>query len=917
MIAASLTAGARPAAATSDPDRLLLSLAELWGNIAFFDPRLAQKNDWDASALAAIPNVEAATSPAAFVNAIAGMLATLNDPLTRVVASPQPPPSTGGDGLALSTPDAQTAVLTIDAAALPGADSPAVQSRATSLARTLESKTTVIVDLRQTDAESSDSADNVAMLFEATQLEASLARGKIQLPEYRQRYYNGLTNTFLPVGENYTGGFIVDDGTVVSGTANPHERVAFVVNARAVLPDIAIALAKAHQAVIFSDGPPPALDGGDAGALQMDDGVTAQFRVAEYLEVADASFVQALPAGNDFAARIADWLDHHSSPVPSFQPAPAGVTLPMEAGPAGLPDEPHRILAVFRIFNAIRYFFPYRDLMHEDWPAATMRAFREVRAANDEASYIRAIRRYYALIHDGHGVVQGEAVEKLYGGAIPCVSRYLHGEIVVTNLVDPVACSAAGVRVGDVVTAINGVPSRQALAAQRPFANGSTPQGVARNLVAAYATSIFAGPPGSTIAVTFRHVGSQKTFTARFRRREVFVREERSGPGVRVLPGNVGYVDLNRLEAGDVDAMFAKLASTRAIIFDDRGYPRGTAWPIAPRLTRANDVRAALFDQLIVSAPYIREGDEFPKQSFRSFYQMLPQATGARYLAPTVTLIDERTLSQAEHTGLFFEAAGRTRFVGTPTAGANGDVTSFGVPGGLTLAFSGQGVRHVDGRQLQRIGLTPDVRSEPGAADVAAGHDVVLEAGLREALQLSNAGRPGSAAALRQLRVMERAEFVSSAKSLREAVTLQRAEQANLGKSLPGATGTQALTIASLSSDKPTARNYISNGQRIDASAYRGKAVHIFGMIQTTNAAQGGACWARVDGPNGPTALDNMLDRMVYGTSGWRPFSIVLKVPVDATSIFAGLLLFGQGKVDVSHVTIEVVPADMPATGLM
>jgi C-terminal processing protease CtpA/Prc len=93
-------------------------------------------------------------------------------------------------------------------------------------------------------------------------------------------------------------------------------------------------------------------------------------------------------------------------------------------------------------------------------------------------------------------------------------------------------------------------------------------------------------------------------------------------------------------------------------------------------------------------------------------------------------LIDERTLSQAEHTGLFFEAANGTKFVGTPTAGANGDVTKVTLPGGLSMSFSGHSVRHADGRQLQRIGLVPHLRVEPTIAGIRAGRDEVLDRAL-------------------------------------------------------------------------------------------------------------------------------------------------------------------------------------------
>ena len=921
LLAATAAAIAPRAAAAPDRDRLLLSLAQLWGDVEYFDPRLAHSNanDWDAAAVSGIAKVDATPSEPVFADAVATMLASLHDPLAHVVpsasssASPSAAPH-GNAGIALVSPDPNALVVTVNAAALPDAGSPEMEARATAAAHAIASKRTVIVDLRQGATESSDEAANVSVLFDTTPLAASLVRGDVQLPAYRRRYYNGLTSPSLPQGENYTGGYITDDGLMIRGSAKAPARVAFLVNARSTVPDLAVALVRVGRAVVFSDGLPPSFDNGDVDELPMADGSIAEFRTSEYADApAIASFARAVPTGGDVAAAIESWLDHNTPPSVAFAPAPQGVSAGSAAGPAAFPDEAHRIFAVFQIYNAIRYFFPYRALMNEDWNAASLRAFRDVRAANDEGAYLRAIRRYYALIHDGHGYVGGNPVGQLYGGGVPWASRYLHNRIVVARAVDPAAFAAAGVRIGDIVTAIGGEPARDAFAARLPFVNGSTPQGVAFNAVAGAGTSVFAGAPGSSVDVTLRHPGSSKTFTAHVRRVAAFTRHWRSGPIVRVLPGNVGYVDLDRLEPGNVDAMFHALASTRAIILDDRGYPLGTAWSIAPRLTAANRVRGALFEEVLALAPYVSDGEVEFKQSSRTFYQIIPPASGARYLKPTITLVDERTISQAEHTGLFFSAAGHTRFVGTPTAGANGDVTSFAIPGGLTLSFSGRGVRFADGRQLQRVGIVPDVRAEPSASDLAAGRDVVLEAGLREALRLSGAGRSETVEAIGQLRSLDRADFLAALRTSEHAVTLERLELANVGKSLPGATGAHAMTVAPLSSQED---RVASNGARVDIAPYRGKAVHIFGMIRTANAAQGGAVWARVDGTNGALSLDNMSDRMPHGTSDWQPFAIVLRVPDDATAIFTGLLLYGRGEVSVSGVTIETVPADTPPTSL-
>ncbi len=150
--------------------------------------------------------------------------------------------------------------------------------------------------------------------------------------------------------------------------------------------------------------------------------------------------------------------------------------------------------------------------------------------------------------------------------------------------------------------------------------------------------------------------------------------------------------------------MFAALADAPAIVFDMRGYPHGTAWSIAPRLNVRSARIAAQFFEPFVSAA---------GPASRFFEQEIPPTDKPLYRGKTAMLIDERTMSQAEHTGLFFEAAAGTTFIGSQTAGTNGDVTYLSLPGGIYVRFSGHDVRHADGRQLQRAGLVPAIEVRP------------------------------------------------------------------------------------------------------------------------------------------------------------------------------------------------------------
>lgn len=100
-------------------------------------------------------------------------------------------------------------------------------------------------------------------------------------------------------------------------------------------------------------------------------------------------------------------------------------------------------------------------------------------------------------------------------------------------------------------------------------------------------------------------------------------------------------------------------------------------------------------------------------------------------------LVNASAISQAEHTCLvlFQSRRGKNiRFVGEATAGANGGVKYATLANNVRIRFSSEDIRYADGRQLQRIGIQPDVLVAPTIVGIRAGRDEVLEKGV-EVLQ--------------------------------------------------------------------------------------------------------------------------------------------------------------------------------------
>ena len=100
----------------------------------------------------------------------------------------------------------------------------------------------------------------------------------------------------------------------------------------------------------------------------------------------------------------------------------------------------------------------------------------------------------------------------------------------------------------------------------------------------------------------------------------------------------------------------------------------------------------------------------------------------------TKSVVDETSMSQAEYTSMAFRAAPRAIVVGSTTAGADGNVSFFILPGGLRTGISGTGVFYPDKRPTHGIGIVPNVEVRPTIAGIRAGRDEVLEEALRQIL---------------------------------------------------------------------------------------------------------------------------------------------------------------------------------------
>ncbi|TQF17527.1 peptidase S41 [Myxococcus llanfairpwllgwyngyllgogerychwyrndrobwllllantysiliogogogochensis] len=704
-----------------------VKLVKLWGDVRFRHPRaFSMPAEWDAAFLSALPKVEAAGDSAAYAAAVQGMLATLGDGATRVESEKRP--DAGQPPTLRALKSWEKDVLVLDLRNLLGPQgSTSLQELRTTLDADAAKARAVVLDLRMRGLKRYGLAWMVASLL------PHLVDGELRVPGLRDVRHSGLR----PQGEMqgfYGSEFRIPTDDVVTGTPGKKPALlVFLVDTDSAIDQPVLALRARGKALLVAEGP---LDDGamnNQDTLPLGEGYNALLSVDEPVLPLEADVSRPARVrleGPDEGMRQALLLASRPPPKPKASAALPRPALPWRPEPtykeALYPSRELRLLAGAKLWTVVRFFFAYRELMDRPWDSRLPGLLEKLEAAKDAKAYVLALAEATTWLQDAHAMVRGHPeLQRFYGAIPPVWVTDLDGKAVVVEVHE--AASSSGLVPGDIIEKVDGEPIDALARRFAPYVAASLAS-YHRDLTLQIALG---GEVGSTAVLGVRGAkGPKEAKLVRTSRRNLPPSKAES---YRLLEGNLGFVDLGKLEVQDVPAMFEKLKDTRGIVFDLRAYPRGTMWALGPYF----DVKGSR-----PFAWYMRPYAGGQNVGWVKYVDSLRETDLPKYRGRTVTLIDSRTISQAEHTGLLLKAAADTVFVGSATAGTNGDVTEAILPGDISFYFTGQQVLHGDGRQLQRKGLEPDVKLRPTVAGLQAGRDELLE----RALQILRAEPPNKPA---------------------------------------------------------------------------------------------------------------------------------------------------------------------------
>lgn len=378
------------------------------------------------------------------------------------------------------------------------------------------------------------------------------------------------------------------------------------------------------------------------------------------------------------------------------------------------PDTGYRLLSLFRYWNIIQYYFPYKYLIDENWEDVLTRFIPLFVQAKDRVEYLNVLSKLIACIGDTHAQLSDKentlGKDQKYRGDADI--SFVEGKAVVVNSRKKTVGDSL-LEPGDVLLAVNGEPVEDIASRKLPDISASNYPTKLRILAFDLLLT-----DKEQLYVQFERNGKRQSgFIPCIPDKDYWsYRMQQDKPLLDSLThSDILYLYLGSKEGGSIPEKI----SAKGMIIDLRCYP-------------SQKVKGYWEFNQLYPAPTAFVKFTSTSMATPGLFSISHAVTIGKnnmeyFKGKKIILINELSQSQAEFLAMKYRSAPNTLVIGSTTAGADGNVSTFSLPGGIFTSISGLGVYYPDGGETQKIGIVPDIEVKPTIKGVRLGRDEVLD----------------------------------------------------------------------------------------------------------------------------------------------------------------------------------------------
>ncbi|QKJ62703.1 S41 family peptidase [Flavobacterium sp. M31R6] len=379
------------------------------------------------------------------------------------------------------------------------------------------------------------------------------------------------------------------------------------------------------------------------------------------------------------------------------------------------PEQNYRLLSLFRYWNIVEYFYPYKYLTDQKWDIVLREMIPKFKDAKNATEYQLAIKETAVKLDDTHTFTNTAITNDFFGRKyIPASFKIIDKKAIITEFLNDSLAKVDDLRIGDVIEKVDDKNVNDILQEKLKYIHGSNYNTKLRNSYWA----IFNGFTDSLkISLNRNEIISEKIVHRYFFKD--FKSKNEIKEKYKIVDGNIGYVNMAALiEIEDVEKMMSEMKSTKAIIIDMRASV-SRPYPLAKRLFQTKKEFAKLTEPDL----------SYPGRFIWKKTDLISPIKNEYYPGKVIVLVNESTQSASEYYTMCLQKGDNVTTIGSQTAGADGNTNEIEFIGFKSL-MSGLGVYYPDGTETQRKGVKIDIEVHPTIKGIQERKDEVLERAL-------------------------------------------------------------------------------------------------------------------------------------------------------------------------------------------
>ncbi|MEG1411145.1 MAG: S41 family peptidase [Terrisporobacter sp.] len=377
-------------------------------------------------------------------------------------------------------------------------------------------------------------------------------------------------------------------------------------------------------------------------------------------------------------------------------------------------DTGYKLLSLFRYWNIIQYYYPYRDVIEEDWDSVLTEFIPKFIETKDELGYKLTISELTTKIQDPHVRVKDNQgiLNEFWGDKFaPIEFGLIENNIVITNII-PKYKNECNLKEGDIVLKIDDKEIFEVIKEKSKYKSLSKKSAIVKVL-----QDYLFRTQNDEMKITIKRDGTNRTENIKcYDDMDMFNIKSDSH---KLLKGNIGYINPGQLKKGEIDKIMDKFMDTKGLIIDLREYPSDVIRNSLGEYLMPKEVvfsKISMSNELVPGEFILLDEDSKVGKDNNDYYK-----------GKVTILMNERSQSQSEFTIMAFRQAPNATVIGSDSIGTDGAITEFSLPGNVTTSITGFGVYNPDKSQTQRIGIKPDIYIEPTIQGIKENRDELIE----------------------------------------------------------------------------------------------------------------------------------------------------------------------------------------------